>query len=141
VSGKEWLVTVFFAAGAIPAGGFVHREWKIPGYFAREEPLWWLWGDSLWRAWLRTTPMSIAACALLAVALPLLSYRSSASGVATTVLSIVGGLIVASLLTALFGFVSVALLNRPKVLVPPIRRKDAGLLLETRRLVARLVRK
>jgi len=129
VSFHDWLGVAAGAALALSSGWAVRREWRRPTYTAaRKAPSSWLWGEGLWRAVLRTMVRDVVAIGCLAVLVPTLSYSADTSSSAGVFLGVVGVVVLIVLLTTAFCAMSIALVNWPKGLVPPVMRADRGLL-------------
>jgi len=70
----------------------------------------------------------VVAIGCLAVLVPTLSYSADTSSSAGVFLGVVGVVVLIVLLTTAFCAMSIALVNWPKGLVPPVMRADRGLL-------------
>ena len=77
---------------------------------------------------LRTMLCDVVALGCLAVLVPTLSYSANTSSSAGVVLGVVSVVVLIVLLTTAFCAMSIALVNWPKSLVPPVMRADRGLL-------------
>jgi hypothetical protein len=97
-------------------------QWRDPNVPMQEAPpVWWVWGESLWKGMLRAFPILVLmiGCATLVAfsPAPVASWPDWLRWCAASVLSV---------LVAIAA--SIVLFNQPRALVPPPRRGEDGLL-------------
>jgi hypothetical protein len=106
--------------------------WRLPRAWRNEIGLhsdtphpWWLWGERLWRAVVRTAPVGAAMFVLAAPLYPLelLITQEILHGVIVTLIAL-------GSLPIFVGGLTVILFNRPKRFVAPHHRHQRGLVAE-----------
>jgi hypothetical protein len=109
----------------------IPRLWRNDGVRFSSTPSWWLWGDALFRGWLRARVVAVVTF------LVLILIVASGVGGSQAVTDGSSALIKYAFDTAIVGFtalffvgivlwLAVILLNRPKLLVPPASRREPG---------------
>ena len=122
---------ILFAVLALAALRELPRIWTRNVTKGDAMPAAWLWGEALWRGWLRAMPLLVVAAAMLAfvalfgsIAMNVVGDRLS---IAEIVFFVVPVGLVLTLFCATFALVvSVVLFSWPKVVVPPRLRDQSG---------------
>lgn len=123
-------VSVYFAVAAVWVGlmamatSQAGKIWRGSGAIGAGVPGWWVWGRSLWRAYVRGMPVSIAFGWLIPPTLVLLGLSAGAES--SAVGEALAMLFVSGILVFLILVLSIALFNWPSALVPPALRSDRG---------------
>lgn len=132
MSAVDWVA--FAVVLAIVAGGFrnLPRVWRHEFRHFDRTPPYWPWGAALWRGFVRMMPMGVVGCAVLViVAVVLLLTPEEPSGpFVRPYWAVVPCLVALGVVFA--GMLSVVLVNRPRVIVPPHLRGQPGALAEWR---------
>jgi hypothetical protein len=108
--------------------------WRWPVIWEKPSPVfdqplaWWVWGEALWRAYVRVLPVGSAVFAVLMVALVPAIY--GIGGDAGLVISV--AVAVLDLAAWVVLMATIALFNRPRSLVPPHLRQQPGAVAEWR---------
>jgi uncharacterized membrane protein len=114
--------------------------WKETPRRSARAPTWWLWGDSLWRGWMRALPAGTVSAALLGLSCCFGFLSTATSGeVHDAAWRIFAVLFVSAIFIPIVIMPLIILVNRPKFVVAPHLRKQKGLiasLLATRKRVA-----
>lgn len=99
--------------------------WTGKKPWLHKTPGWWLWGDPLWRGFMRAWPTLIVTGVAFAVLGSALILTTAVPGQPSPVMA-------AALLIALFGglglVLAIILVNWPRALVPPHLREQSGAL-------------
>jgi hypothetical protein len=104
-----------------------YRIWTGERPTEKHVPSWWVWGQPLWRAIVRTHALLFSMTALLAVAASALMLSDVTPGAPASTLVVVGvGGATLWLLTLAFAL-SVLLFNRSDALIAPRFRGESGL--------------
>lgn len=102
-------------------------------------PGWWVWGDTLFRAWRRGLPVATAGALFLTVTL-LIGTLGEVEGRDDNRSQLIRVMFTSSAIVTLVSFVlalAIFLFNRPRVLVPPRYRNEAGIVSDVGRRLRR----
>jgi hypothetical protein len=116
----------------VPFLGFaflaIRRLWHGETSLPRRAPSWWVWGEGLWRGWIRTQPVTlIAGVALGTVAFLGFGLAAFSDRRVLAAIFAVAALVAASVFVLAGAFaLLIALFNWPKFLVPPHLRRESG---------------
>jgi hypothetical protein len=123
------LAVVMTIAAALYAGFFPRwwrALWRRPSPVLLEPFPWWVWGQALWRGYVRTLCFGGAAFAVMLVLVVLVIYGAGGRpGLVVT-----GLLLVATIAAGGLGMTTIVLFNRPRSLVPPYLRSQPGAVAE-----------
>lgn len=135
VPSRVYMMLVFsgIACFALVATAMIGRFWRNELRFYDSPPRWWLWGDAGWRACARASPCApVGLWFLLATGAGFGLADVVDSTSATDVLTdMATGAFILAMLTVVVGL-SVALFNRPRLVVAPHQRAERGALVEWR---------
>jgi hypothetical protein len=102
--------------------------WKLPDLWAHRStywdrmPRWWLWGEALFRGWVRAMPTAVVAAGGAFLPFPLLYLLEEGNAPHTSVVIVSGAFMLGgAAVMALVVFV-----NWPKWAVPPHLRHESG---------------
>jgi hypothetical protein len=119
-----WIAWAAFAL-AIPFFlSMARRLWRNRLPRLQATPSWWVWGEPLWRGWVRSMPVAAALTVVWVVPLPLGTVLSTGTLAFTIYAITVGG----GLFLTIGLAVTIALWNFPHQLVPPHLRSEPGAL-------------
>jgi hypothetical protein len=120
---------VMTVAAVLYVGFYVrwgHVLWDRPSP-AFEEPFgWWLWGDALWRGYVRMVPFGGTVFAVMLTLLVPMIY--GVGGVVGLIVTL--ALLLLTLAVGCLGMATIVLFNRPNRLVPHYLRDEPGAIAE-----------
>lgn len=129
MSGADYLVLAFFAGGIVFAATRLPAIWRGRARFGRV-PTWWFWGEALWRGWQRAVPLAVAFgiyfVPIFVGAQALHTREPNDLGLYVPLWF--AALALGGLFLFLALFVSIVLVNKPKMIVPPYLRDEPGAL-------------
>jgi hypothetical protein len=102
--------------------------WERPSPAFREPFDWWMWGDALWRGYVRGLTLGGGVFAVLLPLLVVMMY--GLGGTVGLVIAVAAAIVDLAAGCALL--VTIALVNRPRALVPPYLRHQPGAVAEWR---------
>jgi hypothetical protein len=122
------ILELFFACVSALATVQAVRFWRRVDSHHSRPPGWWFYSGEAWRGFERATPTVVIGAWGLLVAGGL-TYTTSPGGVADVLIVLASIPVVGSAVVA----ITVALVNRPRSVVPPVWRDEEGMLSAWRR--------
>jgi hypothetical protein len=131
---REWVPFGIFVLVIAGATLRLPRIWRHEAPYFDRVPGWWIWGDALWRGWVRALPTGVGLGWYLILGYVLLISvipQTPEKGRFGMIIPAWFGLPFLFLFGLGFGVMAaIALFNRPKVLVPPHPRDEPGAVAE-----------